>query len=162
MYPELSDKPAEVDISLLGLVPVPAGPVPVGPGTPDVEFVKGNGAFEASGLLVDGRPLEAPVPAGALLLMGDSVDVNGVPPVAEGPVAPGSVVVEFGKGYGPDELLGARELEGKPEVPVPGAVEPPVGPASEVGALLIMDGPVPEGAVLAPVPGTGAVLFGKG
>lgn len=161
MDTELSDKVAEVDASLIGLVPVP-----VGPGKPDVEFVKGNGAFEAAGLLVDGRPLEAPVPRGALLLgrglAGKSVLVNDVPPVAEGPVAPGSVVVEFGKGYGPDELLGAKELRGKPEVPVPGAVEPPVGPASEVGALLITDGPVTKGAVLAPVPGTEFVLFGKG
>lgn len=161
MDTELSDKVAEVDASLIGLVPVP-----VGPGKPDVEFVKGNGAFEAAGLLVDGRPLEAPVPRGALLLgrglAGNSVLVNDVPPVAEGPVAPGSVVVEFGKGYGPDELLGAKELRGKPEVPVPGAVEPPVGPASEVGALLITDGPVTKGAVLAPVPGTEFVLFGKG
>lgn len=161
MDTELSDKAPEVDASLIGLVPVP-----VGPGKPDVEFVKGNGAFEASELLVEGGPLEAPVPRGALLLgrglIGKSVLVNGIPPVAEGPVALGSVVVEFGKGYGPDELLGANELRGKAEVPVPGAVEPPVGPASEVGALLITDGPVPRGAVLAPDPGTGVVLFGKG
>ena len=47
-------------------------------------------------------------------------------------------------------------------MPVPGAVEPPAGPAPEVGALLITDGLVPKGAVLAPDPGTGFVLLGKG
>ena len=70
--------------------------------------------MEAAGLLADGRPPEAPVPRGALLLgegpIGKSVLVNGLPPVVEGPVASGSIVVEFGKGYGPDELLGAIEL----------------------------------------------------
>lgn len=154
---ELSDKAPEVEISLAGLVPVP-----VEPGNPDVELVKGNGASEACELLVDCRPLEAPAPIGGLLLgmklVGKSVLVDGAPPVPEGPVAPGIDVVEFGNGYGPDELLGANELKGKAEVPVPGAVEPPVGPASEVGALL----PVPKGAVLTPEPVTGFVLFGKG
>ncbi|EAA35616.3 hypothetical protein NCU01987 [Neurospora crassa OR74A] len=109
----------------------------------------GNGTFEAPGLLVDGRPLKGPVPRGALLL-------------EKALVAPGSVMVEFGKGYGPDELPGVIELRGTAEAPVPGAVEPLVGPAAEVVAPLITDGPVPRGAVLAPDPDTRVVLFGKG
>lgn len=160
MDTELSDKTAEVGASLIGLVPVPVGPVKA-----DVELVKGNGTFEAPELLVDGRPLKGPVPKGALLLekalVGKSVLGDEAPPVAEGPVAPGSVMVEFGKGYGPDELPGVIELRGTAEAPVPGAVEPPVGPASEVVAPLITDGPVPRGAVLAPDPDTRVVLFGK-
>ncbi|KAK3396088.1 hypothetical protein B0T20DRAFT_416574 [Sordaria brevicollis] len=147
----------EVETSLTGLVPVP-----VGPGKPDVEFVKGNGAFEACELMLDGKPLDAPVPRGALLLgrklVGKFVLVSGARLVPEGPVPPGIDVVEFGNGYGPDELLGAKELKGNAEEPVPEAVEPPVGPAFEVGALL----PVPKGAVLTPEPVTGFVLFGKG
>ncbi|EGZ78228.1 hypothetical protein NEUTE2DRAFT_49118, partial [Neurospora tetrasperma FGSC 2509] len=154
------DKAAEVGASLIGLVPVP-----VGPGKADVELVKGNGTFEAPGLLVDGRPLKGPVPRGALLLekalVGKSVLGDDAPPVAEGPVAPGSVMVEFEKGYGPDGLPGVIELRGTAEAPVPGAVEPPVGPASEVVAPLITDGPVPRGAVLAPDPDTRVVLFGN-